>query len=107
MKNGISVLGGFDVAYPGTVIRSTIKCATDRAAQNANGVLLFAASDGATGIELWKSDGTTAGTVVVNYDTATGALNCWKRIAKRRVRACSAPARSSICRSRRRSKPTA
>ena len=32
---------------------------------NVNGTLFFAASDGAKGRELWKSDGTTAGTVVV------------------------------------------
>jgi ELWxxDGT repeat protein len=32
---------------------------------NVNGTLFFAASDGANGRELWKSDGTTAGTVVV------------------------------------------
>ncbi len=32
---------------------------------NVNGTLFFAASDGAKGRELWKSDGTTAGTVIV------------------------------------------
>jgi ELWxxDGT repeat protein len=31
----------------------------------ANGILFFAATDGANGVELWKSDGTTAGTVLV------------------------------------------
>src|SRR5262249_9841493 len=32
---------------------------------NVNGTLFFTASNGTTGQELWKSDGTTAGTVLV------------------------------------------
>jgi ELWxxDGT repeat protein len=32
---------------------------------NVNGTLFFRANDGATGFELWKSDGTAAGTVLV------------------------------------------
>src|SRR5439155_1057721 len=32
---------------------------------NVNGTLFFTADDGATGRELWKSDGTVAGTVLV------------------------------------------
>ncbi|NIP52547.1 MAG: hypothetical protein GWN61_15505, partial [candidate division Zixibacteria bacterium] len=32
---------------------------------NVNGTLFFAASDGIHGYELWKSDGTAAGTVMV------------------------------------------
>src|SRR5262249_40378491 len=32
---------------------------------NVNGTLFFRASDGANGFELWKSDGTAAGTVLI------------------------------------------
>jgi ELWxxDGT repeat protein len=32
---------------------------------NVNGVLFFTANDGTDGTELWKSDGTAAGTVLV------------------------------------------
>lgn len=39
-----------------------------------NNVLLFAANDGTHGIELWKSDGTTEGTVLVK-DINAGASN--------------------------------
>jgi ELWxxDGT repeat protein len=39
---------------------------------NVNGALMFVANDGASGLELWKSDGTTAGTVRVR-DIQSGA----------------------------------
>lgn len=40
---------------------------------NLNGTLLFFANDGASGLELWKSDGTTAGTVRVKDINAGSA----------------------------------
>jgi len=39
---------------------------------NINGTLYFAANDGANGIELWKSDGTDTGTVMVKDINPTG-----------------------------------
>jgi ELWxxDGT repeat protein len=39
---------------------------------NVNGTLFFAANDGSSGMELWKSDGTPAGTVLVK-DIRAGA----------------------------------
>lgn len=46
---------------------------------NVNGTLFFKANDGTTGIELWKSDGTTAGTVLVK-DTYPGAVGGLKTL---------------------------
>ncbi|MFN7806294.1 MAG: ELWxxDGT repeat protein, partial [Planctomycetaceae bacterium] len=40
---------------------------------NVNGTLFFAANDGVTGYELWKSDGTSTGTVLVNDIRGGGA----------------------------------
>lgn len=41
---------------------------------DVNGTVFFSASDPATGTELWKSDGTTAGTVLVK-DIRPGTLS--------------------------------
>jgi ELWxxDGT repeat protein len=41
---------------------------------NVNGTLFFRANDGTSGYELWKSDGTSTGTVLVR-DIQTGAAN--------------------------------
>src|SRR5438552_17504832 len=40
---------------------------------NVNGTLFFEGGDGVNGLELWKSDGTTNGTVLVK-DFNTGAI---------------------------------
>ncbi len=42
--------------------------------KDINGTLFFDANDGVTGLELWKSDGTATGTVMV-ADIRTGASN--------------------------------
>src|SRR5262245_52055521 len=41
---------------------------------NVNGTLFFAANDGVTGAELWRSDGTEVGTVQVR-DIQAGAID--------------------------------
>ncbi|MCI0747126.1 MAG: immunoglobulin domain-containing protein, partial [Verrucomicrobia subdivision 3 bacterium] len=40
-----------------------------------NGIVFFAANDGTNGTELWKSDGTAAGTVMVKNVTTPGGLS--------------------------------
>jgi ELWxxDGT repeat protein len=57
----------------GTSLPSVSTFAPSAFAVNVNGTLFFAANDGTTGYELWKSDGTTAGTVLVKDIKATGS----------------------------------
>ena len=58
--------------WPGTV--GPIPASSDPGnLTDVNGTLFFTANDGTTGGELWKSDGTAAGTVLVN-DNYPGAL---------------------------------
>ena len=46
---------------------------------NVNGTLYFAADDGTNSLELWKSDGTAAGTVLVK-DIAPGPSGSGPRL---------------------------
>ena len=54
-----------DGTVSGTRTVKTIGTSGTYSLHNANGTLYFAANDGTTGSELWKSDGTAAGTVLV------------------------------------------
>ncbi len=47
---------------------------------NVNGVLFFLADDGSTGLELWKSDGTSSGTVLVK-DIRPGPFSAFGALA--------------------------
>jgi ELWxxDGT repeat protein len=62
-----------DGTAAGTVLVKDINPAKNSSAPslltNLNGVLLFAADDGRSGVGLWKSDGTAAGTMPVGQNT--------------------------------------
>lgn len=47
--------------------------------QDLNGSVVFAADDGASGVELWKSDGTLSGTVLIR-DINPGANSSWPEL---------------------------
>jgi ELWxxDGT repeat protein len=65
--------------YPGPGCSMTLS--TGAALVNMNGTLYFPANDGAHGTELWKSDGTEAGTVLVR--TCARAARPRTRYARR------------------------
>jgi large repetitive protein len=52
-----------------------------------NGIVYFAADDGSSGLELWRSDGTEAGTVRVAdiYPGALGSNPCWLTIFNNKI----------------------
>ena len=54
------------------------------AAINLSGTLYFVGNDGANGYELWKSDGTTAGTVMVKDIAPGSASSAGKTSSERR-----------------------
>src|SRR6266853_1316664 len=53
----------------------------------APSIMLFAANDGMTGIELWKSDGTATATLCISRPTrALSAANCGRPTAREPAR---------------------
>ncbi|MCY2988652.1 MAG: hypothetical protein NTY19_12400, partial [Planctomycetota bacterium] len=54
-------------------IWSSVSSSTPKSLTNVNGTLFFNANDGSHGYELWKSDGTTAGTALVMDINAAGS----------------------------------
>ncbi|MBI4945380.1 MAG: T9SS type A sorting domain-containing protein [Bacteroidetes bacterium] len=59
--------------YPG--VTSAMSTMTSPYFTNVNGTLFFTANDGTNGYELWKSDGTDVGTVIVKDINLTGSSN--------------------------------
>ena len=57
--------------YPGNNLNGTPNNSFPYSLTNVNGTLFFAAGDAINGTELWKSDGTTAGTVMVSNAPGT------------------------------------
>src|SRR5262249_43082907 len=69
--SGLSATLGADIA-PGSGSSSPTELT------NVNGTLFFTANDGIKGVQLWKSNGTAAGTVSVN--TVKGDLSSPERL---------------------------
>ena len=59
-------MAGYGKAIAQTPARYLVKNLPARHLTNVNGTVFFTADDGASGAELWRSDGTEAGTVLVN-----------------------------------------
>jgi ELWxxDGT repeat protein len=67
--------GGTTMVVPGGGIGPAGASSNPNYLENVNGILYFSADDGANGFELWKSDGTSAGTTIVEDGDPGGGLN--------------------------------
>jgi ELWxxDGT repeat protein len=67
--------GGTTMVVPGGGIGPAGASSLPTDLQNVNGTLYFAANDGTNGNELWKSDGSSGGTAIVEDGDPGGGLN--------------------------------
>jgi ELWxxDGT repeat protein len=73
--NGTVMVKDFSPTQISSPVILSLSLAAPTNLTNVNGTLFFSAIDGANGTALWKSDGTTDGTVMVKDVAATGLTN--------------------------------